>query len=167
LPICQKVAMKQRKVFDSTRMRWDGTQLDSFKKLKVPSATSTKTSTSNAAVIVTVKGKGKKKTVEKVGNGDWRAAHEGLVTSIKKTKTKKYTSPRGGGLFVEEDLLQCANCLRTFNEQAIERHRPVCASKKQYTKLHPPKQPDPDKMDSLLKRTKFRPPPPKTLVKKK
>ncbi len=117
--IC-KATSKKRKVFDSVKMRVDGTEAAKF-----------------------VIGKKKTNKPEKVKPNNWRAKHEEFVQTVRYAKAVTAIEKHGGDIRVvpkpvsnmNSDYIQCPNCGRKFNEKAGSRHIPLCKEKGQLTAI--------------------------------
>ncbi|CAM9629443.1 unnamed protein product [Lampetra fluviatilis] len=106
--VCRKQATKKRKVFDSQRQRFDGTEISTLKP-KLASA---------------------KPLPQKKSN--WRQEHEEFVKTIRAAKGVTQALKEGGPLppppppSLNPDYVQCPCCQRRFNEGAAERHIMFC-----------------------------------------
>lgn len=113
--ICAKTAKKKRKVYDATKHRVQGTELESYTKKP------TKTQKPPPAPV--------KKT-------DWRRKHEEFIGAIRAAKMAQAHVAKGGKLSdlpppppaENPDYIQCPHCGRKFNQAAAERHMPKCAT---------------------------------------
>ncbi|XP_043916200.1 zinc finger C2HC domain-containing protein 1B isoform X2 [Protopterus annectens] len=105
-PICKKLSNKQRKVFDSSKQRAEGTEIITVKKRSPP-----------------------KQPVKKCS---WRQQHEDFISSIRSAKLATTAIKEGRPLppppppTINPDYIQCPYCLRRFNEAAAERHINFC-----------------------------------------
>ncbi|XP_076267154.1 uncharacterized protein LOC143200579 isoform X1 [Rhynchophorus ferrugineus] len=117
--ICGKSGKKKRKVYDATKHRVQGTELESYVirgGKKVPSNK------------VTAKASAAKK--------DWRRTHEEFIAAIRAAKQAQAHIAKGGKLSdlpppppsTNPDYVQCPHCGRRFNEAAAQRHIPKCAN---------------------------------------
>ena len=173
IPACQKLNTKKRPVYNSSKIRAQGTELESFqrknamkemlgsnkdpsRKKKAPRAP-----TYEDKVIPTLDPKDKKAS-------DWRTKHDQFIQNIRMAKlpadseqARKIMASRPAD--PNPDYVQCHYCDRRFNEQAAERHIPVCKQSFEKSRLHPSssRNPDANKDQSLRRRLSFRPPPPK------
>ncbi|KAJ3200707.1 Zinc finger C2HC domain-containing protein 1C, partial [Clydaea vesicula] len=107
---CEKSRAKQRKAFDSTKNRVQGTELEAY-----------------------VVGNKKKKDEVVVKKSNWRAKREGFLKQIRSVKG----SEAGGTVEVEQnpDYVVCEYCERKFNETAAERHIPICKESKRKAEM--------------------------------
>uniref|UniRef100_S4RNS8 Zinc finger C2HC domain-containing protein 1A n=1 Tax=Petromyzon marinus TaxID=7757 RepID=S4RNS8_PETMA len=109
--VCRKQATKKRKVFDSQRQRFDGTEISTLK----PKLASAKQS---------------QPLPQKKSN--WRQKHEEFVKTIRAAKGVTQALKEGGPLppppppSLNPDYVQCPCCQRRFNEGAAERHITFC-----------------------------------------
>ncbi|XP_018572201.1 zinc finger C2HC domain-containing protein 1C-like isoform X2 [Anoplophora glabripennis] len=116
--ICSKTGKKKRKVYDATKHRVVGTELESYvlRGQKGRSGTSTKS----------------KQTSKK----DWRRTHEEFIAAIRAAKQTQAHLAKGGKLSdlpppppsSNPDYVQCPHCGRRFNQAAAERHIPKCVN---------------------------------------
>ncbi|XP_065063248.1 zinc finger C2HC domain-containing protein 1A-like isoform X2 [Rhopilema esculentum] len=124
-------SQKQRRVFDSSKMRLQGTEAATVKRKPSPPPSKTKISSSSK------------------DKSNWRAKHENLIATLK--------AARGEGPAVaptvDPGYVECPYCTRNFNEYAAERHIPFC--KEQNARL--PKNSGNSK-SKLTKRTQYKPP---------
>ncbi|XP_077126813.1 zinc finger C2HC domain-containing protein 1A isoform X1 [Ranitomeya variabilis] len=106
-PICQKSAVKKRKVFDSSRQRAEGTEISTVKPIKA-----------------------KLEPPKKQSN--WRRKHEDFIATIRAAKGLDQIIKEGGELppppppSYDPDYVQCPYCQRRFNENAADRHISFC-----------------------------------------
>ncbi|KAJ8974451.1 hypothetical protein NQ317_014767, partial [Molorchus minor] len=116
--ICSKTGKKKRKVYDATKHRVVGTELEGY-VLRGPRGRSTAKSTA-------------KQTPKK----DWRKTHEEFIAAIRTAKQTQAYLAKGGKLSdlpppppsSNPDYVQCPHCGRRFNQAAAERHVPKCAT---------------------------------------
>ncbi|KAI5620035.1 zinc finger C2HC domain-containing protein 1A [Silurus asotus] len=107
MTICQKSAVKKRKVFDSSRQRAEGTDISTVKPLKPRPEPPKKQS-------------------------NWRRKHEEFVATIRAAKGLSQVMKDGGPLppppppSYDPDYIQCPYCQRRFSENAAERHIKFC-----------------------------------------
>lgn len=107
-PICKKLSSKQRKVFDSSKQRADGTEILTMKKRSPP------------------------KQQQTVKKSSWRQQHEDFINSIRSAKQATTAIKEGRPPppppppTINPDYIQCPFCLRRFNEAAAERHINFC-----------------------------------------
>ncbi|XP_064486171.1 uncharacterized protein LOC135398716 [Ornithodoros turicata] len=108
--ICKKAASKKVKVFDATKMRTKGTEVEAYVK----------------------RGLHKKQVPVKKSN--WRAQHEEFIATVRQAKQVQEHLAAGGKLSdlpppppsSNPDYVPCPHCGRKFNESAAERHIPRC-----------------------------------------
>lgn len=104
---------KQRKVFDSTKMRVQGTEAAGF-------------------VMNKRRANQPEKKPEKPNN--WRAKHQEFIQAIRYAKAASKVEKEGGDVSMlappprstNPDYIQCPHCNRRFNQTAGERHIPKC-----------------------------------------
>ncbi|XP_043960752.1 zinc finger C2HC domain-containing protein 1A isoform X1 [Gambusia affinis] len=144
--ICQKAAVKRRKVFDSSRQRAEGTDIPILKPLKPVSQTSAASR--------------KAEPPKKPSN--WRKKHEDFIASIRAAKAATLAMREGAPLppppppTYDPDYIQCPYCQRRFNENAADRHINFC--REQAARM-----PNKSKLVDAKKtplRTQFKPPGP-------
>ncbi len=104
---------KKRKIFDSTKMRVQGTEAASFvlskKKVNQPEKKTSRPS-------------------------NWRTKHEEFIQAIRYAKAATQAEKSGGSLAhlppppasTNPDYVQCPHCARRFNQAAASRHIPKC-----------------------------------------
>ncbi|XP_037025737.1 uncharacterized protein LOC119067083 isoform X10 [Bradysia coprophila] len=115
--ICKK--QKKRKVFDATKHRTQGTEVEVYVK-KALKATPKK---QVAAAPATKK-------------SNWRQKHEEFIAAIRSAKQVQAHLAAGGKLSdlpppppsENPDYVQCPHCSRRFNQGAADRHIPKCAN---------------------------------------
>ncbi|KAB0804300.1 hypothetical protein PPYR_01270 [Photinus pyralis] len=115
--ICAKTGKKNRKVYDATKHRVQGTELEPYTKKQTKSLSQRPQST-------------------QVKKTDWRRKHEEFIGAIRAAKMAQAHVARGGKLSDlpppppsdNPDYVQCPHCGRKFNQTAAERHIPKCAS---------------------------------------
>ncbi|XP_046571980.1 zinc finger C2HC domain-containing protein 1B-like [Haliotis rubra] len=111
--ICAKSAQKKRKVFDSTKQRVQGTELN-LRQVKQAQKKDVPPSRSN-----------------------WRAQHEDFMNTVKAARGVTVAMKEGRPLppppppSINPDYVQCPHCQRRFNTKAAERHIPFCKEKSQ------------------------------------
>uniref|UniRef100_A0A8C5QH84 C2HC/C3H-type domain-containing protein n=1 Tax=Leptobrachium leishanense TaxID=445787 RepID=A0A8C5QH84_9ANUR len=121
---CEKIQNARRKVFDSSKARAKGTELEQFLRKNG------KTSSSDA----------------QVNNNAWRQKHESFLRTIRQTRTVQQVIARGGKLSdvppptpdENPDYITCPHCTRRFAPRVAERHIPKCETIK--SKPRPPPQ---------------------------
>ncbi|XP_057655565.1 zinc finger C2HC domain-containing protein 1C [Diorhabda carinulata] len=115
--VCSKTGKKKRKIYDATKHRVLGTELESY-VLKGP-----RSKINNKSLTRTVPKK------------DWRRTHEEFISAIRAAKEAQAHLSKGGKLSdlpppppsSNPDYVQCPHCGRRFNQAAAERHIPKCA----------------------------------------
>uniref|UniRef100_F6YVM0 Zinc finger, C2HC-type-containing 1C n=1 Tax=Xenopus tropicalis TaxID=8364 RepID=F6YVM0_XENTR len=110
--VCQKMQKSNRKVFDSSKARAKGTELEQY---------------------LQTKGK-TRPNVPKVQSNAWRQKHESFQQTIRHARTVQQVIAKGGKLSdlppppPEEnpDYVTCPHCNRRFAPRVAERHIPKC-----------------------------------------
>ncbi|XP_017657847.1 zinc finger C2HC domain-containing protein 1C [Nannospalax galili] len=110
--VCGRMQGSKRKVFDSSRARAKGTELEQYLNWKGPA---------------TVKAEPPQKST-------WRQKHESFIRSLRHAREVQQVIARGGNpsdlppiLPAENsDYLQCPHCSRHFAPKVAERHIPKC-----------------------------------------
>ncbi|KAJ3193817.1 hypothetical protein HK101_004032 [Irineochytrium annulatum] len=160
---CSKSKSK-RKVFDATKARVKGTELEQYVMKKGHNSEQPSKQKKQNAENTPIQPK-------KAG---WRVKHENFIKMVRSNRNVGGGSNEPAPTYEPDpDLVQCQHCSRRFNESAAERHIPICANTKHKPKaklsagLQNPKDivvgaPD----EALRKRMSFKPPPPKTKAKK-
>ncbi|XP_065168295.1 zinc finger C2HC domain-containing protein 1C isoform X2 [Atheta coriaria] len=113
--ICGRTAKKKRKVFDSTKHRVSGTDVEPYAKRISKTVNKSKATTSNTG---------------------WRQKHEEFIAAIRAAKQAQAHIAKGGDIrdlpppppSSNPDYVQCPHCGRRFNESAAARHIPKCAN---------------------------------------
>lgn len=114
----------RRKIFDASKQRVKGTDNEKYaKKSRMTGAYS------SAAAVQPGLSTGVKKS-------NWRQKHEEFIQAIRSAKQVQAHLARGGKLSdlpppppsENPDYIQCPHCNRRFNQQAAERHIPLCAN---------------------------------------
>ncbi|EGD81576.1 hypothetical protein PTSG_02291 [Salpingoeca rosetta] len=100
---CEANSKKKRKKFDMTKQRLNDLGQDAIRMAKNASKTEVK-----------YKKKAKK--------SNWRAKHQQFIAAIQSAKGADVDVP----VVEDPDLVKCKFCGRTFNEDAANRHIPVC-----------------------------------------
>ncbi|KAM9294342.1 zinc finger C2HC domain-containing protein 1C [Gastrophryne carolinensis] len=122
MQICQKMQTSTRKVFDSSKARAKGTDLEQF-----------------------LRNQGKRPVQDpEVKGSSWRQKHESFMRTIRQARVVQNVIARGGKVSElpppppEEnpDYETCPHCSRRFAPRAAERHIPKCATIK--NKPRPP-----------------------------
>ncbi|XP_078665212.1 zinc finger C2HC domain-containing protein 1A-like isoform X1 [Branchiostoma floridae x Branchiostoma belcheri] len=149
--ICQKNAQKKRKVFDSGRMRAQGTDIP-VNKTQRTQPLGTQPKTKNHLVS--------NQTTPSTKQSKWRQQHEDFIRSIRAAKETDMAIKTGKPLppppppAINPDYVQCPHCEKRFNETAAERHIPWCAEQ---TKRIPNKK-NQDAKSRMNARTQYRAP---------
>ncbi|XP_053330972.1 zinc finger C2HC domain-containing protein 1C [Spea bombifrons] len=120
--VCEKMQNSKRKVFDSSKARAKGTELEQF---------------------LQTKGKAPSSTPPTRGSS-WRQKHDSFMRTIRQAREVQQVIARGGKLSdlppppPEEnpDYIACPHCSRRFAPRAAERHIPKCETIK--SKPRPP-----------------------------
>ncbi|KAL5015316.1 hypothetical protein ScPMuIL_009586 [Solemya velum] len=116
-PACIKNSKKSRKVFDSTKQRVQGTDLN-LRQVK----------------------QAQKKDIPPP-KSNWRVKHEQFIDNIRNAKGVSKAIEQGKPLppppppTIDPDYIQCPYCERRFNQKAAERHISFC--KEQKSRLKP------------------------------
>ncbi|KAJ3131517.1 hypothetical protein HK100_006289 [Physocladia obscura] len=116
---CSKIK-KQRKVFDATKHRVKGTELEQYALKKIISDPIGSKKNEDA-------GGSKNKLLLKKQN--WRVKHDSFIRMVRSNKTP-HDGTAVGPTEPDPDYVQCEHCGRRFNETAAERHIPICANTK-------------------------------------
>ncbi|XP_054713525.1 zinc finger C2HC domain-containing protein 1A-like [Uloborus diversus] len=148
--VCEKNAVKKRKVFDSSKQRAP----EEAQKIQTRTKPQPKQVPSKNEVS---------KNESKQKKSNWREKHEELIQTIQRARGKddgkdKATSGEGPAQKkVPSDYVQCPSCQRHFNQRAAERHIPWCQQKKN---SQPSKSPQPmvEAKEKLIARVRYRPP---------
>ncbi|XP_044264716.1 zinc finger C2HC domain-containing protein 1C isoform X2 [Tribolium madens] len=114
--ICGKTAKKKRKIYDATKHRVEGTELEQYVRKGHKNLSS--------------------KSSRQAPKKDWRRTHEEFINAIRAAKMAQAHVAKGGKLAdlpppppsSNPDYVQCPHCGRKFNEAAAERHIPKCAT---------------------------------------
>lgn len=120
--VCERTMATKRKIFDASRQRVKGTDNEKYVK-KNRMATSYSSAAAGQGSV------GVKKS-------NWRQKHEEFIQAIRSAKQVQAHLARGGKLTdlpppppsENPDYIQCPHCKRRFNQQAAERHIPLCAN---------------------------------------
>ncbi|CAF0826318.1 unnamed protein product [Rotaria sordida] len=121
---CMK-AQKQRRVFDSTKQRLQGTEAASYYR----------------------KGKGRNEPAKpQIPKSNWRQKHEDFIRSIRYAKQASDYEKAGGRLAdlppppasMNPDYIQCPHCGRNYAPSVAERHIPKCVNIQNKPKPPPP-----------------------------
>lgn len=110
--VCGKMQGSRRKVFDSSRARAKGTELEQFLNWKGPATAKT----------------------EPPRKSTWRQKHESFIRTLRHARQVQQVIARGGNpsdlppvLPAENpDYVQCLHCSRHFAPKVAERHIPKC-----------------------------------------
>ncbi|KAM5129609.1 zinc finger C2HC domain-containing protein 1C [Mantella aurantiaca] len=124
MQVCQKTLNSKRKVFDSSKARAKGTDLEQYQRNK---------------------GRARDPpTPTQVKGSSWRQKHESFIRSIRQARLVQDVVSRGGKASdlppppPEEnpDYVTCPHCSRRFAPRPAQRHIPMCAEIK--SKPRPP-----------------------------
>ncbi|XP_063295887.1 zinc finger C2HC domain-containing protein 1C [Pelobates fuscus] len=123
--VCEKMQSSKRKVFDSSKARAKGTELEQYLQLK---------------------GKPSSREPQQVRNNAWRQKHETFLRTIRQARTVQQVIAKGGKPSdvpppppdENPDYITCPHCSRRFAPRAAERHIPKCETIK--SKPRPPPQ---------------------------
>ncbi|KAK5647520.1 hypothetical protein RI129_002412 [Pyrocoelia pectoralis] len=115
--ICAKTGKKKRKVYDATKHRVVGTELEAYTRKPNKSLQ-------------------QKPQPAPVKKTNWRKKHEEFIGAIRAAKMAQAHVAKGGKLSdlpppppsENPDYVQCPHCGRKFNQSAAERHIPKCAT---------------------------------------
>ncbi|XP_060950293.1 zinc finger C2HC domain-containing protein 1A-like [Limanda limanda] len=130
--ICQKSATKRRKVFDSSKQRAEGTDIQLPNPIQ-PKAEIPKTPS------------------------NYRVKHEDFTAPLQSWKTpSKHRGPRPPPPPHEADYIQCPSCQRTFNKTAADRHIKFCTEKA----ARDPNKSKLAEVNKIPGRTQYKPPAP-------
>ncbi|XP_039739759.1 zinc finger C2HC domain-containing protein 1C [Pteropus medius] len=110
--VCSRMQSSRRKVFDSSRARAKGTELEQYLNWKGP---------------VSVKPEPPRKS-------NWRQKHESFIRTLRQAREVQQVIAKGGNpsdlppiLPAENpDYIQCPHCSRHFAPKVAERHIPKC-----------------------------------------
>lgn len=126
IPICQKAAAKKRKVFDSSKQRYEGIQAGdegSKPAYKVVKQQQQRPRPQPQSTATTSK-------------SNWRRNHEDFVNTIRAARGVSVALKTGGPLppppppSENPDYIKCDYCGRRFNETAAKRHISFCKEQK-------------------------------------
>ncbi|KFV93447.1 Zinc finger C2HC domain-containing protein 1C, partial [Eurypyga helias] len=112
MSICGKSQGSQRKVFDSSRARAKGTELEEYQQWKSSENPQNKPPRRN----------------------NWRQKHEVLIQTLRQARQVQQVLSKGGKVsdlpplppIENPDYVACPYCRRQFAPQAAERHIPKC-----------------------------------------
>lgn len=134
--ICEKTAIKKRKIFDATIHRVKGTEAEQFVKRAIKQqqiqqrkAGGPVTIPQASVALAAATGTPSKKS-------DWRRKHEEFIAAIRSAKQVQVYLAKGGKLSdlpppppsENPDYVPCPTCGRRFNASAAERHIPKCVT---------------------------------------
>uniref|UniRef100_H2YHL0 C2HC/C3H-type domain-containing protein n=1 Tax=Ciona savignyi TaxID=51511 RepID=H2YHL0_CIOSA len=110
--VCMKSTNKKRKVFDMSKARKQGTDLENYRT--------------------------KRKTKEPPKRNNWKLKHEDFIQTVRHAKSLSKYEAMGGNIAdlpppppsLNPDYIQCQYCERRFAPQAAERHIPKCKDMK-------------------------------------
>ncbi|KAM4690546.1 zinc finger C2HC domain-containing protein 1C [Rhinophrynus dorsalis] len=120
--VCEKMQSSKRKVFDSSKARVKGTDLEQYLQTKGRT----------------------QPTVSKVQGSTWRQKHEAFQRTIRQAREVQHVIAKGGKLSdlpppppdENPDYVTCPHCSRRFAPRVAERHIPKCETIK--SKPRPP-----------------------------
>ncbi|OCT65131.1 hypothetical protein XELAEV_18041370mg [Xenopus laevis] len=123
--VCQKMQQSNRKVFDSSKARAKGTDLEQYLQTKGRT----------------------QQNAPKIQNNAWKHKHESFQQTIRHARAVQQIIARGGKLSdlppppVEEnpDYVTCPHCNRRFAPRVAERHIPKCENIKSKPRPLPPR----------------------------
>ncbi|XP_077538935.1 uncharacterized protein LOC144151691 isoform X4 [Haemaphysalis longicornis] len=156
--ICQKAKAKQRKVFDSSKQRIEGTEIKNVPKQKPPTP---KRSPSGGKQPYTRK----QRQAKPKARTNWKEKHEELIRTIRAARgedvgpsTGETTNGTSGSRpAVPAGYVECPSCNRNFSDRAADRHIAWCQEKKNRI----PKSPaSAEAVERLKARTKYKVPVP-------
>ncbi|XP_055850785.1 zinc finger C2HC domain-containing protein 1C isoform X2 [Episyrphus balteatus] len=127
--VCEKMAMKKRKIFDASKHRVKGTEAEKYLKKPLRGA---KTVAKNSSTTSTTANS----TDASTKKSNWRKKHEEFIAAIRAAKEVQAHLAKGGKLSdlpppppsENPDYIACPHCSRRFNEAAANRHIPKCAN---------------------------------------
>ncbi|KAF5285600.1 hypothetical protein FQA39_LY16569 [Lamprigera yunnana] len=134
--ICAKTLKKKRKVYDATKHRVEGTDLESYTRKSNKSMLQKSLPTSTIANSKSKRQQDAQSCKTVVKKNDWRKKHEEFIGAIRAAKMAQAHIAKGGKLSdlpppppsENPDYVQCPHCGRKFNQSAAERHIPKCSS---------------------------------------
>lgn len=109
---CSRMQGSKRKVFDSSKARAKGTELEQYLNWKAPAS---------------VKAEPPRKS-------NWRQKHESFIRTLRQAREVQQVIAKGGNpsdlphilLAENPDYIQCPHCSRQFAPKVAERHIPKC-----------------------------------------
>ncbi|XP_077606916.1 zinc finger C2HC domain-containing protein 1C [Crocuta crocuta] len=112
--VCSRMQSSKRKVFDSSKARAKGTELEQYLDWKGPAPASVK--------------------AEPPQKSTWRQKHESFIRTLRQAREVQQVTAKGGNpsdlppiLPAENpDYIQCPHCSRHFAPKVSERHIPKC-----------------------------------------
>ncbi|KAJ3094635.1 Zinc finger C2HC domain-containing protein 1C [Phlyctochytrium planicorne] len=172
-------SLKQRKIFDATKARTKGTELEQYVNRKPAKGADgqkgkvkNQLSSVKAAAFRETKEElqGNNETPLKIQKSNWRVKHDNFIKMVRSNRKDAEGNPLSEPVVYEPDpdLIQCEHCGRRFSEGAAERHVPICAASKHRSKLKLGGISNPQAIvagapdEALRKRMSFKPPPVKT-----
>ncbi|XP_006884735.1 PREDICTED: zinc finger C2HC domain-containing protein 1C [Elephantulus edwardii] len=110
--VCSRMQASKRKVFDSSRARAKGTELEHFLNWKGPALAK----------------------AEPPRKSTWRQKHESFIRTLRQAREIQQVIAKGGNLSdlppilpaENPDYIQCCHCSRYFAPRVAERHIPKC-----------------------------------------
>ncbi|KAJ3354349.1 hypothetical protein HDU83_005504 [Entophlyctis luteolus] len=181
---CTKLK-QPRKVFDATKHRVKGTELEQYVMKKHLSdllggkkqVWEKPESTKRAKPRVRIGGQdgahaAAAATAAPRKKQNWRAKHDSLIRMLRTNKVAPSADAHANAPPEHDpDYVQCSHCGRRFNESAAERHIPICANTKHRPKPAAPKSAVGvvlcDDEARMRRRLDFKPPAPRTAAAKK
>ncbi|KAJ7988637.1 hypothetical protein DPEC_G00311280 [Dallia pectoralis] len=100
--VCERTQQSRRKVFDSSRYRAKGTDLEAFMKTN---------SRSKSPVLP---------------KSTWRQKHQALIHNLRQARVPAEGASQPQPIQVNSDYVTCPHCVRRFAPGPAERHIPKC-----------------------------------------